>query len=332
MHAVERHSGLGAQDESAIVLDELDEMAQLRDRHWEQTAEALGDSQAENRRQGGEGQLKPRTAPWQGQMPLRPVPPKGRAVEASLAGLECPVTQPTSPRLILLEGGPATGKSTTAAFLHRSLPGSNLYTEFGCENPIYDSWVLMKYVLQPAGIALDEPERSEVEAMAKMTAEEFQESTLRSLEVFSATSIPVSIFDGTFLGNTLMILLLYFEIDEASVLRALDEMIARVRHLNPLLIYYYKRSPEETVAEMEIGRPGHLAWVTRLLLDSPYARRHGLEHSTAGLATVAEELFRLGRAVFDRCQIPKLSLRSSAAVWRQQPDLHERVYEWVIGH
>src|SRR5512140_1921483 len=120
-------------------------------------------------------------------------------------------------RMILFEGAPGTGKSTAAASLHKRMPGANLYTEFGAENPIFGFDDFLKYLVEPCRIELDEPERSEVAAMPCLDAAQFEARTLHAIRLLTSTPVGLSIVDGSFIGVPLLLLRLGFDLEADHV-------------------------------------------------------------------------------------------------------------------
>ena len=232
-------------------------------------------------------------------------------------------------RLILLEGAPATGKSTTAAALHVLLPGSNLYTEFGCENPLYDRWTFMKYVMLPAGIEVEEPERRVLASMPQLSAEAFKDSVLLAARSFAATSVPTNIFDCTFIGSSLLTLFLSFEEDRLEVARFIEQLIDTVRELRPVLVYYTRDSIADVMATIDDGRPGHGDWVARLLAGSPYARRRGLQPTRGDLAVVLQTLLDVVASIYPRLPIAKKVIFIRDRDRDRDPMLVSHVASWI---
>lgn len=234
-------------------------------------------------------------------------------------------------RLILLEGAPATGKSTVCSFLHARMPQSNLYSEFGAENPIFGFWDFMKYLVEPCRIVLEDPEKSMLDAMPALDAAELEARVLRTLHVFAGSSIPTTIVDGSFVGAPMMLLRLGYDLKAQHVASFVAKMFDAVRPLAPSLVWLTKSSIDQVMAEIDTGRPGHGDWVTRLMAGSPHARRRGIEPTRAGLRVVLNELLQLGEEIFESLDVSKATFRSGIDVWRREREFGDEIYAWTAG-
>lgn len=232
-------------------------------------------------------------------------------------------------RMILFEGAPGSGKSTAAGSLHKRMPGSNLYTEFGPENPIFGFDAFLKYLLEPCRIELEEPERSEVAAMPRLDAAQFQARTLRAIHLLTTTPVALSIVDGSFIGVPLLLLRLGYDLEADRVASFIRSMFDAARPLEPALAMLMKPSVDLVMAEIDHGRPQHGDWVARLIAGSPHGRRRGFEPTRDGLRPLLVELLELAEAIVDGLTIPRMTFCSGLEVWRRGTELEERIYAWA---
>jgi hypothetical protein len=124
----------------------------------------------------------------------------------------------------------------------------------------------------------------------------------------------ITVVDGQlFHGNLTSLLLL--DADIALIRGYVDDVVAAIKPLRPLLIYFHQDDVDRAIRAISTERGD--AWVTYQVdwkLASPYAVRHGF----AGLEGLIA-LYRDYRQLTDRLcaalDIPKISIKNSGREW-----------------
>ena len=208
----------------------------------------------------------------------------------------------TRSRLVIVEGIMGSGKSTTVLRLAERLNTAGIsalaITEGTNPHPIRFDW--------------DQP-------WADMPASQLSKSAVerwRTYAAFSTMSETITVVDGQlFHGNLTSLFLL--EADMELIRRHMLEIVAAIKPLHPLLVYFHQNDIDRTIRAIAAERGG--AWVKYQVdwkLASPYAVRRAL----AGLDG-SIELYRDYRRLIDQLyaelDIPKISIENSAREWTQ---------------
>jgi hypothetical protein len=203
-------------------------------------------------------------------------------------------------RIVIVEGIMGSGKSTTVLRLADRLKASGVcvlgITEGTHPHPIRFDW--------------DVP-------WADMPATQLAASAAacwRAYASSASTSEHITVVDGQlFHGNLTSLFLL--DADIALIRRYLHDVVAAIKPLRPLLIYFHQDDVDRAIRTIAAERGD--AWVTYQVnwkLASPYAVRRGL----AGLEGLIE-LYRDYRQLTDRLytdlDIPKISIENSGLDW-----------------
>ncbi len=124
----------------------------------------------------------------------------------------------------------------------------------------------------------------------------------------------VSVVDGQlFHGNLTTLLLL--EADFNLIARYCGDVVALIRPLNPLLIYFHQRDVDSAIRTVSTQRGER--WVNYQVnwkLESPYAKRRGLA-GLDGLITLYRHYRALTDQLFASLEIPKISIENSEQEW-----------------
>src|SRR3954447_7836391 len=166
------------------------------------------------------------------------------------------------PRLVIVEGIMGSGKSTTTLSIVHRLEASGIaaigITEGVDPHPIRFDWDLPWSEMPPAELAKS--------GVAKW----------RSFVASSLNVERISIVDGQLFHGGLTALLL-LEADADTMATYCREIVAIIRPLRPLLIYFHQDDVESAIRLVSTQRGGQ--WVNYQVnwkLESPYAKRRGL--------------------------------------------------------
>ena len=213
------------------------------------------------------------------------------------------------PRLVIVEGIMGSGKSTTTLSIAHRLEASGIsatgITEGVDPHPIRFDWDLPWSEMPPAELAKS--------GIAKW----------RSFVASSLTVERISIVDGQLFHGGLTALLL-LEADVDTMAAYCREIVAVIRPLRPLLIYFRQNDVESAIRLVSTQRGGQ--WVNYQVnwkLESPYAKRRGLA-GLDGLIALYQEYRALTDQLFAELDIPKISIENSRQEWAIYDDIIDR--------
>jgi hypothetical protein len=160
----------------------------------------------------------------------------------------------------------------------------------------------------------------------EMPPTELAKSCIAKWRSFVASSLAVeriSIVDGQlFHGNLTTLLLL--EADEDQIAAYCREVVAVIKPLNPLLIYFHQDDVDSAIRAVSAQRGEK--WVNYQVnwkLKSPYASRRGLA-GLDGLITLYRQYRALTDQLFADLDIPKISIENSKQEWAAYDDMIDR--------
>jgi len=203
-------------------------------------------------------------------------------------------------RLVIVEGIMGSGKSTTVLRLADRLKTSGVavlgITEGTNPHPIRFDW--------------DVP-------WADMPATQLATSAAAHWYAYAksaAMSESITVVDGQlFHGNLTSLFLL--DADLALLRGYLHEVVAAIKPLRPLLIYFHQDDVDQAIRTISAERGD--TWVTYQVdwkLTSPYAVRHGLA-GLEGLIALYRDYRRLTDQLYTELDIPKISIENSGKEW-----------------
>jgi len=202
-----------------------------------------------------------------------------------------------------------SGKSTVTVNIARRLEASGIsangITEGVDPHPIRFDWDLPWSAMPPAELAKS--------CIAKSRA--FVESSLAADRI--------QVVDGQlFHGNLTSLLLL--EADMPLIAGYCREVVAVIKPLRPLLIYFHQNDLDSAIRAVSAQRGDK--WVnyqTNWKLESPYARRRGLA-GLDGLIALYRQYRALTDQLFADIDIPKISIENSQRQWSLYDDIIDR--------
>jgi hypothetical protein len=204
------------------------------------------------------------------------------------------------PRLVIVEGIMGSGKSTTTLNIADRLEASGIpaigITEGVAPHPIRFDWDLPWSEMPPAELAES--------GVAKWRA--YVESSL--------TDQRIAIVDGQLFHGGLTALLL-LEADMDMMAAYCGEIVAVIKPLSPLLVYFHQDDIAGAIRSVAAQRGEK--WVDYQLnwkLESPYAKRRGLA-GLDGLIALYREYRVLTDRLFADLDIPKISIENSRQEW-----------------
>ncbi len=213
------------------------------------------------------------------------------------------------PRLVIVEGIMGSGKSTTTLSIAHRLEASGIsaigITEGVDPHPIRFDWDLPWSEMPPAELAKS--------GIAKW----------RSFVASSLTVERISIVDGQLFHGGLTALLL-LEADVDTMAAYCRDIVAVIRPLRPLLIYFRQNDVESAIRLVSTQRGER--WVNYQVnwkLESPYAKRRGLA-GLDGLIALYQEYRALTDQLFAELDIPKISIENSRQEWAIYDDIIDR--------
>ena len=213
------------------------------------------------------------------------------------------------PRLVIVEGIMGSGKSTTTLSIAHRLEASGIsaigITEGVDPHPIRFDWDL---------------------PWSEMPPSELAKSGIAKWRSFVASSLAVeriSIVDGQLFHGGLTALLL-LEADVDTMAAYCREIVAVIRPLRPLLIYFRQNDVESAIRLVSTQRGER--WVNYQVnwkLESPYAKRRGLA-GLDGLIALYQEYRAVTDQLFAELDIPKISIENSRQEWAIYDDIIDR--------
>ena len=214
------------------------------------------------------------------------------------------------PRLVIVEGIMGSGKSITVLRLADRLNASGVpvvgITEGVSPHPIRFDW--------------DEP-------WADMPAQHLAKSAVARWHAYAdsaSMSERVSVVDGQlFHGNLTSLFLL--DADVALIRNYLHDVVAAIRPLRPLLIYFHQDDVDRAIRAISAERGD--AWVKYQVdwkLTSPYAVKHGFA-GLEGLIALYRDYRRLTDQLYTELDIPKISIENSGREWAKYEEIIDSV-------
>ena len=202
-------------------------------------------------------------------------------------------------KLILVDGLPGSGKSTTAQFIALQLE----------RNHIPVRWF---YELEPS-----HPIHA-FHVWSREGPEKFIETIIKNWRSFVAREIrsnKVNIFESTLFQSTIR-LLLQSDIPKHTITEYAFRTQEIIRELQPVLIYF--SSPDVARALREICEKRKNVWeqyLIRVIDGSTYGKNHRLQNFE-GLVTFFQEYQKLTRSLFSTFEMKKLAIDNSQGDWK----------------
>lgn len=202
-----------------------------------------------------------------------------------------------------------SGKSTVTVNIASRLEASGIsatgITEGVDPHPIRFDWDLPWSAMPPAELAKS--------SIAKW----------RAFVDISLAANRIQVVDGQlFHGNLTSLLLL--EADMELIATYCREVVAVIKPLRPLLIYFHQDDVDSAIRAVSAQRGDK--WVnyqTNWKLESPYARRRGLA-GLDGLIALYRQYRALTDQLFADIDIPKISIENSRQQWALYDDIIDR--------
>jgi hypothetical protein len=214
-----------------------------------------------------------------------------------------------STRLILVEGLPGSGKSTTGQrlLLHLRRLGANAtwWAEEDPDHPLYPfhDQVSLRALLDD--LAAGHHQRVIETAVGKWR--DFAEQL--------AGADGVTILDACLFGYLTWTLYPHFDVPVETVRAYLDRVVARLERLEPRLIYFHQRDLAAALGRIRAMRgPEVAASYVERATGSPFGRRRGLA-GFDGFVAYWRTWRDLADAALARLPFPTLAIESSAGDW-----------------
>jgi hypothetical protein len=204
------------------------------------------------------------------------------------------------PGIVIVEGIMGSGKSTTVLRIADRLNASGIpsvgVTEGVSPHPIRFDWDLPWVDMPAAQLA-----NSAVACWRTYTSS-------------TSTSESISVVDGQlFHGNLTSLFLL--DADMNLILEYVDDVVAAIKPLRPLLIYFHQDDVAQAIRAIAVERGD--TWVRYQVdwkLRSPYAVRHSL-NGLEGLIDLYRNYRHLTDRLYKGLEIPKISIENSGRDW-----------------
>lgn len=211
---------------------------------------------------------------------------------------------------VYIEGIQGTGKTTLLRLLGQQLPDFHVYWE-GDYCPVELAWCSYMTEAEYQQALVDFPDlveeiqklatkedehyivqytrilaenRAFYEYMEKFEIyngrkplEEFKRILLHRYEQFAGNG---NIFECSFFQNTMEELLLYYDMPEQEIIEFYEELFAKLRDKDFLMLYLYSEQIEENILQIKKERSdnsGNEMWyplMLRYLNDTPYGKKH----------------------------------------------------------
>ena len=212
-------------------------------------------------------------------------------------------------KLVIVEGIMGSGKSLTTLNIAHRLEASGIaaigITEGVAPHPIRFDWDVPWHEMPPAELAKS--------CIAKW----------RSYVDSSLATERVSVVDGQlFHGNLTSLLLL--EADRDLMAALCRDIVAVIKPLRPLLIYFHQDDVDSAIRRIATQRGQQ--WVDYQVdwkLGSPYAKRRGLT-GLDGLIALYREYRALTDQLFAELDIAKICIENSRQDWAAYDDIIDR--------
>jgi hypothetical protein len=210
------------------------------------------------------------------------------------------------PRLvILLEGLPGSGKSTTGQRLQQQLPSARWVSEMQPEHPVYVFHDRASLNALLADLAAGRHDDVIERALAKW----------RSFAEETAASGQLQILDSCLFGYLTWTLYPHFDVPPAVVHAYVDQVAEILRPLGPQLIYLHQRDVGAALARIRPARGGRmLEGYENRAVESPFGKRHGLS-GFDGLVVYWQAWRELADAAFERLRLAKLAVDTTEGDW-----------------
>lgn len=214
---------------------------------------------------------------------------------------------------VYIEGIQGTGKTTLLRLLGQRLPDYHVYWE-GDYCPVELAWCTYmteaeyqqaladfpdlideikkcttvegdRYIIEYTRILAERRdfyeymERFEI-YNGRRTLEEFKQILLTRYSNFEGSG---NVFECSFFQNTMEELLLYYDMSEQEIIEFYEELFAKLRDKDFLMLYLYSEQIEENIAQIKKERSdncGNEMWyplMLRYLSDTPYGKKHPFE-------------------------------------------------------
>ena len=202
-------------------------------------------------------------------------------------------------KLILVEGLPGSGKSTTAQFLWIQLHKQGVPCRWYYEEE------------SPHPVALFD------RSSAHKTATAMLPDALAKWQAFVTTAMhadDISIIESRFWQDTIFPLLLE-DLDRSHILAFIQAITEVCRGLEPVLLYLFQADYAHTLRRICTARGPrierlYITWVEQ----SVFGQRRGLQ-GFAGLVRFWEAVKEIAEQLFTALDIPKLAIENSAGQW-----------------
>jgi hypothetical protein len=236
----------------------------------------------------------------------------GMAVSIGTCYLRLPMTVLSNvwPGIVIVEGIMGSGKSTTVLRIADRLNASGIssvgITEGVSPHPIRFDWDVPWVDMPAAQLASS--------AVARW----------RAYASNTSTSESIAIVDGQlFHGNLTSLFLL--DADMNLILEYVDDVVAAIKPLRPLLIYFHQADIDQAIRSIAAERGD--TWVRYQVdwkLGSPYAVRHGL-NGLEGLIDLYRNYRQLTDRLYTGLEIQKISIETSGRDWAEYDEIIYRV-------
>jgi DNA polymerase III delta prime subunit len=217
-------------------------------------------------------------------------------------------------RILLIDGLPGSGKSTTAAAVGHRLPCSRVFLESHAGHP------LLVGVPDERGAAFADIHQSH-------SAETFAVAALEKLDGFlaSAESGTTYIFESHPIQSTARVLL-QLDAPEVTMLKFWSELQDRLDSTEPLLVYFQENDPKQ--AFIEIIRARGAAWelyVVDAFNRYPWMKARGLS-GVGGILEMIGQYSALSDRLVALWRFPVLRLAARPESYKERTDA---LIEWL---
>jgi hypothetical protein len=208
--------------------------------------------------------------------------------------------------VILVEGLPGSGKSTTGQRLQRQLGASATWlSEMGPDHPVYLFHDRASLNALLADLAAGRHEEVIERALAKWAA--FADATRSAGQR--------QVLDSCLFGYLTWTLHPHFDVAPAVVHAYVDRVVELLRPLAPRLLYLHQRDVGAALRRIRPARGGRmLEGYEQRAVESPFGKRRGLA-GFEGLVAYWRAWRELADAAFERVPIAKLAVDTTDGDW-----------------